>query len=100
MGRKHAPNGRDQTLEFDRFGVERVALRSDGLLPPEQVMSERLKLNKRSLRERLENGGPKKLLGLDGGGIRGVLSLEILRKLENPLRVASGRNDYRLADLF
>jgi patatin-like phospholipase/acyl hydrolase len=37
---------------------------------------------------------------LDGGGIRGVLSLEILRKLENLLRAASGSQDYRLADYF
>jgi uncharacterized protein len=63
-------------------------------------MAEQLTRNKVSLRERLENSGPKKLLALDGGGIRGVLSLEILRKLENLLRAASGRADYRLADYF
>jgi uncharacterized protein len=52
------------------------------------------------LRDRLKKVGPKKLLALDGGGIRGVLSLEILRKLENLLRAASGNSDYRLADYF
>src|SRR5437016_4819303 len=31
-GREHAPNGRDQTLEFDRFGIELVAPCDDGLL--------------------------------------------------------------------
>ena len=56
--------------------------------------------NKVSLHERLKRRGPKKLLALDGGGIRGVLSLEILRKLENVLRAASGNADYRLADYF
>jgi hypothetical protein len=56
--------------------------------------------NKISLDERLKRGGPKKLLALDGGGIRGVLSLEILRKLESVLRAASGDPDYRLADYF
>jgi len=40
VGPEPAPKGRDQTLEFDRFGIEGVALRSDGLLPPEQVMAE------------------------------------------------------------
>jgi hypothetical protein len=59
--------------------------------------SERKKI---SLHERLRRAGPKKLLALDGGGIRGVLSLEILRKLESVLRAASGRADYRLADYF
>jgi patatin-like phospholipase len=53
-----------------------------------------------SLRERLARPGPRKLLAIDGGGIRGVLSLEILRKLETELREASGRPDYRLADYF
>ena len=32
MGREHAPNGRDQTLEFDRFGIELIAPCGDGLL--------------------------------------------------------------------
>ena len=32
MGREHAPNGRDQTLEFDRFGIELFAPCGDGLL--------------------------------------------------------------------
>jgi patatin-like phospholipase/acyl hydrolase len=34
--------------------------------------------NQTYLMERLARNGPRKLLALDGGGIRGVLSLEIL----------------------
>ena len=34
-----------------------------------------------SLIERIERAGPKKLLAIDGGGIRGVLALEVLRRL-------------------
>lgn len=36
----------------------------------------------RSLEEHLAAEGPKRILALDGGGIRGVISLEILRKIE------------------
>src|SRR5215471_3221570 len=32
VGREHAPNGRDQTLEFDRFGIELLAPCGNGLL--------------------------------------------------------------------
>ena len=53
-----------------------------------------------SLEDRIRNPGPKKLLALDGGGIRGILSLEILRKLEEQLRSATGDQNYRLADYF
>jgi hypothetical protein len=42
----------------------------------------------------------RKLLALDGGGIRGVLSLEILAEMERLLIKQSGRPDYRLADYF
>jgi hypothetical protein len=48
---------------------------------------------------RQEPGTPKKLLALDGGGIRGVLSLEILAALESRLRAYYGR-DMKLADYF
>jgi hypothetical protein len=52
------------------------------------------------LMTRLARSGPRKLLALDGGGIRGVLSLEILAEMERLLIEQSGRPDYRLADYF
>jgi uncharacterized protein len=49
---------------------------------------------------RIEQEGPKKLLAIDGGGIRGVLALEVLQRIENLLKTKSGRPDFRLADYF
>jgi len=44
---------------------------------------------------------PRKLLALDGGGIRGVMSLEILRKIENELAATTGQgNSFRLGNFF
>src|SRR6516164_11821987 len=45
-------------------------------------------------------GRPQKLLAIDGGGIRGVLALEVLQKIEDLLKSRSGRADFRLADYF
>lgn len=52
------------------------------------------------LSERLERKGPRKLLAIDGGGIRGVLALQILAKIEALLKEEAGNPDYRLADYF
>ena len=49
-----------------------------------------------SLTDRIDRTGPKKLLSIDGGGIRGVLALAILKKVESVL--AAGRAEFRLAD--
>jgi uncharacterized protein len=49
---------------------------------------------------RLARGGRRKLLAIDGGGIRGVLSLKILATIEQLLIKESNRADYRLADYF
>jgi uncharacterized protein len=50
--------------------------------------------------DRIERPGPKKLLAIDGGGIRGVLALEVLQRIEDLLKAKSGRADFRLADYF
>ena len=44
--------------------------------------------------------GPKRILSLDGGGIRGILTLEYLGAIEDMLRKRSGRNDFLLCDYF
>src|ERR1700730_11581797 len=49
---------------------------------------------------RIEREGPKKLLAIDGGGIRGVLALEVLQRIKDLLKAKSGRADFRLADYF
>lgn len=52
------------------------------------------------LRERYETPGPRKILCCDGGGIRGVISLEVLVRLEQLLRAKLGRPDLVLSDYF
>ncbi|MEZ5259310.1 MAG: hypothetical protein R2705_21240 [Ilumatobacteraceae bacterium] len=42
--------------------------------------------------------GPKKLLSLDGGGLRGMLSLRVLSEIERQLREYRARPDLVLAD--
>lgn len=54
-----------------------------------------------SLADRITAKAPKKILALDGGGIRGILTVEILDKIENLLRAKSGGNgEFVLADYF
>lgn len=51
-------------------------------------------------RVRLQSAGPKKILTCDGGGILGLLSVEILAKIEAELRAKSGNENLVLADYF
>jgi hypothetical protein len=44
--------------------------------------------------------GPKRILAIDGGGVRGALAVGLLAKLEAMLRVKLGRPDLVLADYF
>ncbi len=57
-------------------------------------------MNKR-LVARMQSPGPKKILALDGGGIRGMLTVEVLAQLETMLRrrLEAGE-DFVLADYF
>jgi hypothetical protein len=48
--------------------------------------------------ERQRRGGTKRLLALDGGGIRGVVSLKVLRRMEELL--GRGKPGFVLADYF
>jgi uncharacterized protein len=43
---------------------------------------------------------PKRILSLDGGGIRGVLTLEYLSAIENMLKKRTRRDDFLLCDYF
>ncbi|MDZ7751469.1 MAG: patatin-like phospholipase family protein [Gammaproteobacteria bacterium] len=48
----------------------------------------------------LESDGPKKILACDGGGILGLISVEILAKLESDLRAQLDKADLVLSDWF
>jgi patatin-like phospholipase/acyl hydrolase len=50
--------------------------------------------------ERLETSGSKKLLTLDGGGIRGALTIEVLAEIESMLRRELDQPKLLLADYF
>ncbi|MDP2882146.1 MAG: patatin-like phospholipase family protein [Azonexus sp.] len=49
---------------------------------------------------RMKSTGPKKILACDGGGILGLMSVEILAKLETDLRTRFSKPDLVLADYF
>jgi patatin-like phospholipase/acyl hydrolase len=54
-----------------------------------------------SLTDRIHSPGPKKILALDGGGIRGILTVEILARIETLLRDKLGKDQsFVLADYF
>jgi len=53
-----------------------------------------------TLLDHLRAEGPKRILALDGGGIRGALTLGYLERIEGILRRRHQRNDLRLCDYF
>ena len=54
-----------------------------------------------TFQDKLSRTGPKRLLSLDGGGIRGLISLEVLAAIESMLQRRLKRgDDFVLADYF
>ena len=54
-----------------------------------------------ALLERLDAKTPKKILSLDGGGIRGALTLGYLKKIEDILKAKHPENkNFRMSDYF
>lgn len=47
-----------------------------------------------------ERQHPKRILSLDGGGVRGIVSLAFLERLEALMAAAEGRPDFRLRERF
>lgn len=55
----------------------------------------------RTFRQHLDPDiGPKRILSLDGGGLRGMLSLQVLRRIETLLRERFNDPQMRLSDYF
>src|SRR5258708_34193390 len=49
----------------------------------------------------LNDGSPKRILALDGGGLRGILTLSYLAEIESGLRERhGGSEDFRLSHYF
>ena len=56
---------------------------------------------KKTLKEHFDPAGPKRILALDGGGLRGILTLGILEQVERELRQRHGNDPaFRLCDYF
>lgn len=56
---------------------------------------------KRTLNEHFDANGSKRILALDGGGLRGILTLGILEQIEAELRTRHGNDpSFRLCDYF
>ncbi len=53
-----------------------------------------------SLLKKLQSDGPKRILSLDGGGIRGALTLGYLQKIEDILKQQHNNPQLRLCDYF
>lgn len=55
----------------------------------------------KSLQQKLDSKtGVKRILALDGGGVRGILTLGFLEKIESTLRTRYGKSDMVLSDYY
>lgn len=52
------------------------------------------------LADKRDGAGPRRMLALDGGGIRGLITIEVLAEMERLVRRDTGRGDAVLADYF
>ena len=57
-------------------------------------------LTESTLLKRLNTPGPKRILSLDGGGIKGIVTLNFLEKIESILRKRYKDKEYRLYQYF
>ena len=56
---------------------------------------------RRTRDQHFNDGGPKRILALDGGGLRGILALGILKQVEEELRTRHGSDPaFRLCHYF
>ncbi len=75
------------------FRTNRLAAEAPTVVP--------LPYHRKSLAEHLDPEGPKRILALDGGGVRGAMEIAILQRIEDLLRARHGNHpDFRLADYF
>ncbi|MDH3287819.1 MAG: patatin-like phospholipase family protein [Betaproteobacteria bacterium] len=57
-------------------------------------------MKRKDLNAHLFGPGPKRILALDGGGIRGILTVQLLKRIEKLVRDRTGDNSAVLADYF
>ncbi len=57
-------------------------------------------MKKKDLNAHLFGPGPKRILALDGGGIRGILTVQLLKRIEKLVRDRTGDDSAVLADYF
>jgi hypothetical protein len=89
---RSAPNLASQGASGALYRIYLLLVRSKG---------ERCRHGRRLVAGKLTKGGPRKLLALDGGGIRGLIAVEVLAEMEAMLRRELGEgDDFVLSDYF